>query len=104
MKTKIFEAPTLQQMFDNARKEGYKVANLKETYRLTKSGEIPDQWYDTSTVYFEGEIRDGKKKELTNLKSLYAKNGRVVILYFQDGGVLGVRGLAYGGHGVGVKE
>ena len=104
MKTKIFETPALQQMFDNARKEVYRIATLKETYDLIKSGEVGNNWYTTSTVYFKGEVRDGKPKELSDLKAFYVMGGRVVGLDGQYDGVIGGRGLGDGGHGVGVKE
>jgi len=45
-------------------KEGYRVATLKEVWNLMNSNKIPEQWYDSSTFFIEGKLKELTSEEL----------------------------------------
>ena len=103
LKYKIFENGTVKECLQQCLKEGYFPATLKQIYDLKESGEIKKQGYETSTVYFEGEIRTATLKELQNIGQFYKDQGR--LLFLGDIDYVGLYGdyyLDYGGRFVGV--
>jgi len=107
MELKIFEGNSIKEALDKCFAYGYKPANLVLVTLLKKSRKIPEQWYDTSTIWFKdtGEIRDATKKELMNIEEIYKKDGRLLILGDGDGyGLCGGSRIGDGGRFVGVRN
>jgi len=111
MKIKIFEGETLIAPLEKCLEEGYIPAPLKEVYDLKEQEKIPCSWYNTSTLYFQGNIRNATLKQLQNIKDIYNKGGCLLyvgILFAGDdyvcSGHFGDYGLNYYGRFVGVKK
>ena len=80
MKTKIFYDPKLVDALSQCLKEGYEVADLITTTKLIGDKQIPDDVYNTSTMYnFVSEkIRNATTQELKNIKETYKKGWRLL--------------------------
>lgn len=78
MKYKVFEANNLQTAIDQCHKEGYSVANFKQTYdyRIKNKDE---RWLDTATIIIRGVIRNAKKSELKDMKKFVEDGGQWLI-------------------------
>ena len=98
MKLKIFEGKTVKEEMVKAlkwcKRTGGHIATSEEIWSLKKNGKIPMQWYDSSTVIYEGKFRKGTMKELANLEEFYDKGGRLIFL-FSSGNVDGNYFLYY---------
>lgn len=92
-KTKIFQG-TVRIALKECLDEGYFPATLKEIYDLKEEYKIDrNSWYDTSTLYFQGEIRTATLEELRNIEEIYNQGGR--LLHLGGGGVGGDGDLDY---------
>ena len=98
---KIFTGGTVREELKKLLVQGYRPGMLKEVYELRKAGKIPHQWYDTGTVYFEGEVRDATLQELNNIKEMY-ENGASLLNLWGDFGLYGYRNMDNYGQFVGV--
>ena len=104
MKYKIYKNDTVLNCLKKLLADGRRPATLKETYDLKKSGKIENTWYDTGTIYFEGNIRKATMKELKNIEQFDEKGGRVLFLDNADNGLDGDYNLNDDGRFVGVKK
>ena len=74
----IIEGNTLQEAFDKGyKKYGYLPLSLKKVWILRRDKMMPEQWYNGSTVFFEGEFRQGTIEEFKDLEKFYGFGGRV---------------------------
>lgn len=101
-KYKFYEG-SLRDALKQCLAEGRRPLNLKEVYDLRKAGIIKDQWYSTSTIYINGEVRTATLKELENIEELYKQGCRLVYAVSNgSNGLYGGNGLDYDGRFVSV--
>ena len=95
MKIKIFDGSTVEEELRRLLEAGYRPATMEEVWKLRKENKIPNQWYDTGTIFIGGNVRKATMKELKDIRKVYEKGGRLLFLGYDGfdsyGRFVGVR-------------
>lgn len=102
METKVFSG-TVRSALKECLDAGFVPANMKTVWKLRKEGKIENTWYDTGTIFIDGEIRDATLEELRDIEALYEKGARLLCLGCDYSGVLDLYLLSVDGRFLGVR-
>lgn len=82
MKTKyqVFEG-TVQSALKTCLEAGFRPLTLKEVWMARDKKLIPWKFYDSSTIFLNGTIRDATMNELKNIEKFYDKGGVIIGSY-----------------------